>query len=187
MKREALRVAVIGCGGVGLNTIQGAALAGASRIIGVDLHPAKLALARSFGATDVVDASGTNAVEAVRELTGGGVTHAFEVIGLKTTAEQAVRMLAVGGGAFLIGVQKPGTVLDVDLFSDLILPQRRIIGVSMGSTNPHVDIPMFAELYLQGRLQLDALVSQRIALEDLNKGYERLMSGEVARSVVTAF
>lgn len=180
-------VAVIGCGGVGLNTIQGAALAGASRIIGVDLHPAKLALARSFGATDVVDASGTNAVEAVRELTGGGVTHAFEVIGLKTTAEQAVRMLAVGGGAFLIGVQKPGTVLDVDLFSDIILPQRRIIGVSMGSTNPHVDIPMFAELYLQGRLQLDALVSQRIALEDLNAGYDRLMSGEVARSVVTAF
>jgi S-(hydroxymethyl)glutathione dehydrogenase/alcohol dehydrogenase len=180
-------VAVIGCGGVGLNAIQGAVLAGASRVIAVDLHPAKLDLARAFGATDAVNAAETDPVEAVRDLTGGGVSHAFEVIGRKQTAEQAVRMLGIGGTALLIGVQKPGTVMDVDLFGDVILPQRRIVGVSMGSTNPHVDIPMFADLYLQGRFELDALVSERIELGDIDRGYELLSQGGVARSVITSF
>lgn len=180
-------VAVIGCGGVGLNTIQGAALAGASRVIAVDLHPAKLELARAFGATDIVNASESDPVEAVRELTGGGVSHAFEVIGLLSTAQQAVQMLQVGGSAMLIGVQKQGSVLDLDLFGEIILPQRRIVGVAMGSTNPHIDIPMFAQLYLQGRFELDALVSERIALGDVDRAYKKLQQGAVARSVVTTF
>lgn len=179
-------VAVIGCGGVGLNTIQGAALAGASRVIAVDLHPSKLELARRFGATETVNAGDVDAVEAVRELTGG-VTHAFEVIGMQATAEQAVRMLRVGGTALLIGVQKPGNRLDLDLFGDIILPQRRIVGVSMGSTNPHLDIPMFAELYLQGRFNLDDLVSERISLDAIDRGYEALAGGAVARAVITRF
>ncbi|AUI50970.1 zinc-binding dehydrogenase [Arthrobacter crystallopoietes] len=180
-------VAVLGCGGVGLNTIQGAALAGASRIIAVDLQPAKLDLAKKFGATDVVNAGDGDAVEAVRELTGGGVDFAFEVIGMQPTAEQAVRMLAVGGSALLIGVQKPGNRLDLDLFGEIVLPQRRIIGVAMGSTNPHLDIPMFAELYLQGRFNLDDLVSDRITLGEIDRSYQLLAGGAVARAVVTKF
>lgn len=180
-------VAVIGCGGVGLNTIQGAALAGAARVIAVDLQPAKLDLAKKFGATDVVNAGEGDAVDAVRELTGGGVDFAFEVIGMQPTAEQAVRMLAVGGSALLIGVQTPGNRLDLDLFSEIVLPQRRIIGVAMGSTNPHLDIPMFAELYLQGRFNLDDLVSDRITLDGIDRSYQLLAGGAVARAVVTKF
>ncbi|WP_125098186.1 Zn-dependent alcohol dehydrogenase [Leucobacter chromiireducens] len=181
-------VAVIGCGGVGLNTIQGAVLAGASRVIAVDLQPAKLDLARRFGATDTVNAADGDTVAAVRELTGGGVTHAFEVIGMQATAEQAVRMLRVGGTALLIGVQKPGNTLGaLDLFADIVLPQRRIVGVAMGSTRPQLDIPMFAELYLQGRFNLDDLVSERIALDEIDRAYESLAGGGVARAVITKF
>src|SRR5699024_4465353 len=99
-------VAVIGCGGVGLNTIQGARIAGASRVIAVDLQPAKLELAREFGATDVVCSAEGDPVEAVHELIGG-VDYSFEVVGLQPTAEQALRMLRVGGTALLIGVQRP--------------------------------------------------------------------------------
>lgn len=180
-------VAVLGCGGVGLNTIQGAALAGASRVIAVDLHPAKLELARKFGATDVVDAHATDSVEAVREMTDGGVDFSFEVIGMQPTAEQAVRMLTVGGTALLIGVQKPGNRLDLDLFGEIVLPQRRIVGVAMGSTNPHRDIPMYAELYAQGRFNLDDLVSDRITLDEVDQSYKLLAGGAVARAVITKF
>lgn len=180
-------VAVIGCGGVGLNTIQGARIAGASRVIAVDLQQSKLELARSFGATDVVNPGDGDPVEAVTKLTGGGVNYSFEVIGLKQTAEQAVHMLAVGGTALLIGVQRADTKLDLDLFGDLIWPQRRVLGVSMGSTNPLVDIPMYADLYRQGRLELDALVSERIGLDELDAACSRLASGSVARAVVTSF
>lgn len=180
-------VAVLGCGGVGLNTIQGAAIAGASRVIAVDLQPAKLELAKKFGATDVVNAGEADPVEAVKELTGGGVDFSFEVIGMQSTAEQAVRMLTVGGSALLIGVQKPGNRLDLDLFGEIVLPQRRIVGVAMGSTSPHRDIPMFADLYLQGRFNLDDLVSDRITLDEIDQSYQLLAGGAVARAVVTKF
>lgn len=119
-------VAVIGCGGVGLNVIQGAAFAGAQRIIAVDLHPAKLDLATEFGATDTVNASEVDSVQAVLDTTRGGVTHAFEVIGLKATAENAIAMLEVGGTAYLIGVHQPGTTLDVTPFGDLMGRQKGI-------------------------------------------------------------
>jgi S-(hydroxymethyl)glutathione dehydrogenase/alcohol dehydrogenase len=156
-------------------------------VVAIDLHAGKLDLAKKFGATDVVNAAETDVVAAVQELTGGGVDYSFEVIGKQPTAEQAVRMLAVGGTALLIGVQEAGSRLDLDLFSEIILPQRRIVGVAMGSTNPHIDIPMFAELYLQGRFNLDDLVSERIGLEDIDRGYSLLADGAVARSVVTKF
>jgi S-(hydroxymethyl)glutathione dehydrogenase/alcohol dehydrogenase len=180
-------VAVIGCGGVGLNVIQGAALAGATRIIAVDVQPSKLELARQFGATDVVDAAQTDAVAVVRELTGGGVSASFEVIGKAQTAKQALDMLGIGGTAYLIGVQDPKTQLQFDLFEELIFPQKSILGVSMGSTIPQIDIPRFAQLYDQGRFKLDELVSQRINLAGINDGYEQLAGGAVARSVITSF
>ncbi|GAB2746451.1 Zn-dependent alcohol dehydrogenase [Sinomonas soli] len=180
-------VAVLGCGGVGLNVIQGAALAGAERIVAVDLDPAKLALASMFGATDAVDPAAGDVVAQVLELTSGGVTHAFEVIGLKVTSEQALAMLEIGGTAYLIGVHRPGQTLEVTPFGDLLGKQKGLRGVAMGSTNLKVDIPMYARLYLQGRFKLDELVSHRIGLGEIDRGYDLLRAGGVARSVITDF
>ena len=177
-------VAVIGCGGVGLSAIQGARLSGALRIIAIDLQPGKLDLARSMGATDTVNPADGDAVKQVQELTGGlGVDHAFEVIGLKETAMQAYGMLATGGTAYLIGIQKPGTVFEM-AGGNFLGTQRNLRGVYMGSSNFKVDVPMYAEYYLQGRFNLDDLVSQTIPLDQVNEGYEDLKKGEVARSVV---
>ncbi|MEQ8486072.1 MAG: Zn-dependent alcohol dehydrogenase [Pseudomonadales bacterium] len=175
-------VAVIGCGGVGLSAINGAAIAGAARIIAVDMVPSKLELARKFGATDVVNAKDNDPVEAVRELTGGGVHYAFEAIGLKVTAEQSFKMLARGGVATIIGMIPVGTM--VELHGPEFLMERKIQGSNMGSNRFRVDMPRFVELYLQGRLHLDDLISRRIKLEDVNDGLEALKTGEVARSVI---
>ncbi len=177
-------VAVIGCGGVGLSAIQGARLAGALRIIAIDLMPNKLELAKTMGATDTVNPADGDPIKQVQELTGGyGVDHAFEVIGLKDTAMQAYGMLATGGTAYLIGIQKPGTTFEMPGGS-FLNTQRHLRGVYMGSSNFKVDIPMYAQYYLQGRLNLDDLVSQTISLDQVNEGYEELKRGEVARSVV---
>lgn len=179
-------VAVIGCGGVGLSAIQGAALAGATRVIAIDLQPGKLELAKRFGATHTVNPADGDVVEQVRALTDGqGVKYSFEVIGLKQTAQQAVEILAKAGMAYLIGMQKPGTVIELDPMGTLLMGQKGVRGVFMGSTNFKHDIPMFADLYTQGRYNLDDLVSQTIALEDINAGYEELKKGQVARSVIT--
>ena len=178
-------VAIIGCGGVGLSAIQGAALAGARRVIAIDLQPKKLELAKRFGATDVVNPADGDVIERVRSITGGqGVTHSFEVIGLKVTAMQALGVLADGGTAYLIGMQKPGTILEIDPFGELLMHQKSIKGVYMGSTNFKLDIPLYADLYLQGRFNLDDLVSQTIDLDAINAGYDELRKGEVARSVI---
>lgn len=178
-------VAVIGCGGVGLSAVQGAALAGARRVIAIDLVPAKLELAKRFGATDTVNPADGDVIEQVKALTGGrGVDKSFEVIGLSQTAAQAIRMLDTGGSAYLIGLHKPGALLEIDVMSDLLVPQRSVQGVYMGSSNFKQDIPMFADYYLQGRLNLDDLISQTISIEQINEGYEELKAGGVARSVV---
>ena len=179
-------VAVIGLGGVGLNVISGARQAGATRIIGIDLQPTKLELARRFGATDVINSGTEDAVARVRELTGGGVDHAFEVIGLKPTSEQAIAMTGVGGGAYLIGIHKPGSKIEIDV-ADLLVPQRRIQGVFMGSSTIKKDIPLYAELYLLGRLNLDDLIAREINISEINEAYTELKSGATARSVITSF
>jgi S-(hydroxymethyl)glutathione dehydrogenase / alcohol dehydrogenase len=175
-------VAVIGCGGIGLSTINGAAIAGAGRIVAVDMVPSKLELARKFGATDVVNASEGDPVAQVMELTGGGVHYAFEAIGLKTTAEQAFRMLRRGGTATVIGMIPPGQM--VQLHGVEFLSEKKIQGSLMGSNRFRVDMPRFVEFYLQGRLHLDEMISRRLQLEQINEGFEALASGEVARSVI---
>jgi S-(hydroxymethyl)glutathione dehydrogenase/alcohol dehydrogenase len=180
-------VAVIGVGGVGLNVISGARLAGAGRIIAIDTQPAKEALARKFGATDFIDATDGNAVKAVRALTGGGVDHAFEVIGLKSTSEQSIKMARKGGGAYLIGVHKPNAPINVDVLVDLITNQVTVKGVYMGSTNIKHDIPMYADLYLRGRFNLDDLISKEINIAEINDAYQELKKGAIARSVITSF
>ncbi len=175
-------VAVIGCGGVGLSAINGAAIAGAARIIAIDMVDSKLELSRKFGATDVVNGKDGNAIEAVRELTGGGVHYSFEAIGLKQTTEQAFKMLRSGGTATVIGMIPVGTM--VELHGPEFLMERKLQGSNMGSNRFRVDMPRFVEFYLQGRLHLDDLISGRIRLEDVNDGLAALETGEVARNVI---
>lgn len=181
-------VAIIGVGGVGLNAISGAKMAGAATIIAIDLQPDKLEMAKKFGATHVINSGKEDAVATVHEITGGGVDAAFEVIGLKTTAEQALLMAKVGGGAYLIGLQKPGSKIEVETMGQLIYAEKRLQGVWMGSTNLKRDIPTYAKLYKQGRLNLDDLISSEINIEQVQEAYEKLAKGSIiARSVITSF
>ena len=175
-------VAVIGCGGVGLSVVNGALIGGAARIIAVDMLESKLELAKTFGATDTVNASECDPVEAVLEMTGGGVHYSFEAIGLKVVAEQAYQMLRRGGTATVIGMIPPPQ--HVELLGASFLQEKRIQGSSMGSNRFRVDMPRYVEFYLQGRLHLDELISQRIKLDQLNEAFEVLETGEIARSVI---
>src|SRR5579864_612616 len=179
-------VVIFGAGGVGLNAISGARIAGASRIVVIDIQPKRLEEARRFGATDVIDSTNTKPVEAVRDLLPGGADHVFDFVGLKAVAEQGLAMLDVGGGLYLVGVSKPEVNLDLNIF-DAIGGQKRVQGVNFGSTNFKRDIPMYAELYMQGRMNLEDLVSKRIALREVNEGYEALRNGSLNRVVVTSF
>ncbi len=175
-------VAVIGCGGVGLSAINGAAIAGAGRIIAVDTVPEKLEMAKAFGATDVIDASQGDAAKQVVQLTSGGVHHSFEAVGLKATAEQSFRMLKRGGTANIIGMIPVG-VSDRAARVDF-LGEKRIQGSQMGSNRFPVDMPRFVDFYMAGKLKLDDMVSRRIKLEQVNDGLAALETGEVARSVI---
>ena len=175
-------VVVIGCGGVGLSCINGAAIAGAGRIIAVDQVSSKLELARKFGATDTVDASADDPVQQVHEMTGGGVHYSFEAIGLKVTAEQAFQMLKAGGTATVIGMIPPGQM--VSLHGPDFLQEKTIQGSMMGSNRFRLDMPRFVDFYLQEKLHLDDMVSSRIALSDINEAMAALETAEVARSVI---
>jgi S-(hydroxymethyl)glutathione dehydrogenase/alcohol dehydrogenase len=175
-------VAVIGCGGVGLSVIQGAILAGALRVIAIDAVETKLTMAREFGATDVIDASTGDVVEKIRDLTDGGVDYSFEAIGKKETAEQAFAMLTAGGAATIIGMIPQGTKIELD--GPSFLRERKIQGSSMGSNRFRVDMPRYIEFYLQGRLKLDQMVSQRMDLGQINEAFEDMNQGNVARTVI---
>ncbi len=179
--------AVIGVGGIGLNILSGARLSGAEIIIAIDLSDEKLALATRFGATHTVNSSTTDPVAAVREITGGGADHAFEAIGLAVTTTQALRMTRVGGQVLLIGLHRPGTTTEIAMLEDVITPQRTLTGVFMGSTNIKRDIPIYAKLYLQGRLNLDDLISREISVHEIDDAYEQLAAGQIARSVITSW
>ena len=176
-------VAVIGCGGIGLNAIQAAAIVGAARVIAIDRVASKRDLALAFGATDVVDASTVDAVGAVLELTGGGVDHAFEAIGLASTAQQAFNMLSKGGTATVIGMIPLGEHVEIDGFQ--LLMEKKLQGSNMGSNRFRVDMPQYIEWYLAGRLKLDELVSGVMPLEKINDGFAALKGGEVARQLIS--
>lgn len=176
-------VAVIGCGGVGLSAIQGAVIAGASRIIAVDKVPERLALARALGATDTVEADAADPVEAVRDLTSGGVDHAIEMIGLPATIGQAFAMLRTRGTATVVGLSRPGDVLQLPA-TDL-LAEKRLQGSRLGGTSLRIDIPLYAQLYLAGRLDLDALVGPSVPLEGLGTALEEIHHAIAARTLVT--
>lgn len=180
-------VAVLGVGGVGLNAIAAAKLVGAGRIVAIDTQPKKEALARKFGATDFINPNDGDPIAAVRALIPGGVDHSFEVIGLKVTSEQAIKITRVGGNTYMIGAHKPGSAIDLNVQEDLVQDQKVIRGVYMGSSNFRHDIPMYADLYLQGRLNLDDLISREINISEINDAYLELRDGGIARSVITSF
>lgn len=176
-------VAVIGCGGIGLSAIQGARIAGANKVIAVDMVGSKLELAQALGATHVVNASEGDPVEAVKDLTGGGVHNSFEAVGLKATAEQSFQMLRSGGQATVIGMIPVGTT--VELHGVELLSEKTLTGSNMGSNQFRTDMPRFVDMYLDGRLKLDEMVSKTIKLEDINEGFAEMKTGAVARSVIT--
>jgi S-(hydroxymethyl)glutathione dehydrogenase/alcohol dehydrogenase len=176
-------VAVIGCGAVGLAAINGAAIAGAGRIIAIDRVGSKLNLAKHFGATDVIDAAKEeDVVKKVIEMTGGGVPHSFEAIGLKATAEQAFRMLRRGGTANIIGMIAVG--VNIELPGRDFLGEKSVRGCFMGSNRFPLDMPRLVDLYLAGKLKLDELISRRIKLQEVNSAFDELKLGELARSVI---
>ncbi len=176
-------VAVIGAGGVGLNIIQAARLAGAEKIIAVDMVEHKLATAKQFGATDTVNAGEGDAVQAVQKLTGGGVDYAFEAIGLKVTSEQAYNMVGRGGTAVIVGMVPPMDQISV---SGMIWMQEKTLkGSFYGSARFHTDMPRILNLYRQKKLDLDSLVTRRYELDQINEAFDALRNGEVSRSVLT--
>ncbi|KAB1950084.1 zinc-binding dehydrogenase [Brevibacterium linens] len=179
-------VAVIGTGGIGLNAISGARLCGAKNVIAIDILDSKLEAAKKFGATDVINSASTDPVEAVQELTGG-VDHAFEAIGLDVTQRQVQDMTRPGGTAYLIGIAPPGSTTPFDSSLGDLFAQKRLHAVLMGSSNVKRDIALYADLYVQGRFELDHLVTQEISINEINEGYEQLLKGEVIRSVITSF
>jgi S-(hydroxymethyl)glutathione dehydrogenase/alcohol dehydrogenase len=179
-------VAIIGAGGVGLNAVTAASLAGAAQIIAIDIHDATLQKARRFGATDVINSATVNSVEAVHELLPNGVDSAFDFVGLNEVTTQALEMLAVGGALYLIGVSNPDSQVTVNLVG-AVLRQPRVVGVNTGSTNFKRDIPLYSRMYLDGRFELDALVSAEISLDQIDSGYQKLADPEVSRVVITRF
>jgi NDMA-dependent alcohol dehydrogenase len=179
-------VLVIGCGGVGLNVIQGAALAGAERIIAVDVIPSKLALARQFGATHTLNAREVTSIpEAVRDLTEGrGADYAFEVIGNTRTQLTCLESVRRGGEAMLVGVAPLEAELAISP-ARLVLEEKRLTSTMYGSCRPHYDAPRLLNLYRAGKLKLDELISRRIGLAEVNEAFALLEQGEVARQVIT--
>lgn len=181
--RPGSKVAVIGCGGVGLNTIQGARIAGAEVIIAIDNNPDKLELARSFGATHVV-LSGLDAVKEVIEMTDGGVDYAFEVVGMAPLLRDAFMMLRKHGTVVIVGMPKIGEEMSFPVL-DMMWKDLRIIPSGMGDAPFQLFVPQLARWYLDGRLKLDELVSRRINLSEIDAAYATAAVGAVARNVIT--
>ncbi|MFC8384838.1 Zn-dependent alcohol dehydrogenase [Nocardia sp. NPDC057272] len=179
--RPGATVAVIGCGGVGSAIIQGARLAGASAIVAVDLDDARLAAARTYGATHVVNGA-TDVPAEIQQLLGDGVDYSFEAVGSARTAATALAVLRPTGTACLVGIAPDGTDLTLPA-SSFFFGEKRLIGSYMGSGQAQEDIAQFARQYQQGRLLLDEMVSDIIPFHDIDKGFEAMKSGEVTRIV----
>ena len=175
-------VAVVGCGGIGLATVNAAKIAGAGRIIAIDPIPEKRALAQKLGATDVVDPGEDGAAKTIIELTRGGVDHAIEAVGRPASAQLAVDVLRRGGTATILGMMP----LDqkVGLSAMDLLASKRVQGAFMGGNRFPVDIPRLVDFYMRGLLDLDSIVAETIPLSAVNDGFERMKRGDSARSVI---
>ena len=183
--KEGDRVAVVGCGGVGLSALMAAVAVGAEPVVAVDAAPQKLDVARSFGATDGVEWRGSAeaTAEAVREVSGGGVDYAIEATGRPEAMEAAFLSTRNRGAAVLIGIPRADAVLSLPA---LTIPrmERRVLGSIYGSTKPERDFPHALDLYREGRLPLDRLVSHRLPLEEAERGFELMHSGDAVRVVL---
>ena len=178
-------VAVIGAGGVGLNSIQGAALCGANPIIALDLVTAKLETAKDFGATHAIDPTADDALETVRSLTGGrGVDYVFVTVGSVGAIEQGLEMLRRGGTLVIVGMPPSGAKAAIEAV-EFASEGQRILGSKMGSSRLAVDVPKLIALYEQGRLKLDELISGRYALDQINEAVADAKRGEALRNVIT--
>jgi S-(hydroxymethyl)glutathione dehydrogenase / alcohol dehydrogenase len=175
-------VAVIGCGGVGLATINAAKIAGAGRIIAADPIPEKRALAIKLGATDVVDAMADDAAKQIQELTKGGVDHAIEAVGRPASGELAVKSLKRGGTATILGMMP--LQHSVGLSAMDLLSGKKLQGAIMGGNRFPVDIPRLVDFYMRGLLDLDSIISETIPLERINEGFDQMKRGDAARSVI---
>ena len=176
--------AVIGCGGVGLNVIQGARIAGAARIIAIDTQQTKLDLASDLGATDclLVDPE-ENITEAIKALVPGGVDYAFEVVGHTPLVTQAFDATRTGGTTVMVGAPPPGTTVTID--SRILFGDRKLLGCTGGGNIPARDIPRIMRHYQQGSLNLEKLVEQRMPLDRVNDAFDAMRGGKVMRSDLT--
>lgn len=175
-------VAVIGCGGVGLATINAAKIAGAGRIIAADPMPEKRALAIKLGATDVVDALDPDAAKQILELTKGGVDHAIEAVGRPASGDLAVASLRRGGTATILGMMPLSHKVGLSAID--LLSGKKLQGAIMGGNHFPVDLPRLVDFYLRGLLDLDSIIAERIPLEAINEGFEKMKGGHAARSVI---
>ena len=175
-------VAVFGCGGIGLSAVNGAAIAGADRVIAIDMISSKLDVAKLMGATDVINASNVDPVEASQGNDRWRRGVPFEAVGLKTTAEQSFQCLRPGGTATIIGMVPFG--MKIELHGYDFLRERKIQGSSMGSNRFRFDMPKLLNAWKKGELKLDHLISSHIKLEEINEGYVKLKGGEVLRQLI---
>lgn len=175
-------VAVIGCGGIGLAAVNAARIAGAGRIIAIDPVPEKRALARKLGATDDFDAGADNLAKQLLKLTDGGVHYAIEAVGRPHTAELAWQVLRRGGTATILGMIAPGQ--SVSIPGHTFLSGKKLQGSLLGSMQFPIDLPRLVQMYLDGVLDLDAMVAERIALADVNDALDKLRQGDSVRSVI---
>jgi NDMA-dependent alcohol dehydrogenase len=176
-------VVVYGCGGIGLNILQGAALSGASTIIAVDSSPTKMEIARDFDATHALMAD-HHTLQAIRDLTGGrGADHVFEAVGIPAVQEAALEAVRPGGTLTLVGLSPMGS--GTNLPGAVITRQEKVIkGSYYGTVNPSRDFPLMIDMYMAGKLKLDHLISHRYPLESINAAYDAMLGGGVARGVI---
>jgi Zn-dependent alcohol dehydrogenase len=177
-------VVVLGCGGVGLNSVQAARLCGARSVIAIDLADSKLSAAREFGATHTIDPRASDAVNAVREITDGrGADYVFVTVGAKAAFDESYRLLAKAGAVVLVGMPATGVTSEIDP-GTMAAASQRILGSKMGSARIGIDIPNLVSLYRQGRIKLDELVTGRYPLEDINDAIASVTAGAALRNVI---
>ena len=177
-------VVVVGVGGVGLNAVQGARLAGAKTIIAVDLLDNKLQMATKFGATHIINASREDVVKRVREITGGlGADYSFDAIGTAKTTEQIIDVLAPAGHATIVGIPHVDAKAQVSPFQ-MVYTEKKVSGTYYGSIRPTIDFGILADLSMDGKLDLDGLISRTYAFDEINEGFQLMAKGQVARGVI---
>ena len=177
-------VAVVGLGGTGLAALLGAKAVGAARIVGLDTLLHKLELGRELGADYLVDANASDAIEQVRDATGGGVDYAFECVGKVEAMELAYAITRRGGTTVTSGLSHPEHMMQIS-HVNMVVEERTIKGSYLGSCVPGRDIPHYIELFQHGRLPVNALISSTIALDDINEGFDALADGSVVRQIIT--